>query len=471
MAKEWIYTSTPRGLEGKEGFGTVAATQGMSPQMFNSLEGFIAYKPESQPNAAPNPPSIFYYSYSDGRSRYGLFARVSACEQDYTRRTNKIAHVILVSDEEKARLSSGPSVLLRAPQLFRTEWKGEPQWLTERVLDYPAIATAPANAWKQATGDAGWAAWLAERYLADPAKPCFILFDPHRHQNIHELVAETLMLLPVNKRWEVTWNTCLTEPLPPRTSCNWRFCVSDDATLRRIGYNPNNAYVLDLVKNLEPAGDSQLSQCARSGRDPYPAAPSYPATQGNGGLSYAVLKKKGEEEEEMPRSATINRDQLRLKNRGNNSSANNSAHSSQSSYAIGNDPSFTALMASSETRHKTLVYLMGGALFLQLIALVLMALIYMQSRDQQKQLNEMKEIKETQVTVSKSISKLDEQLKEQLKQLKGIKKEIDAISKNPVLNPPPPPNDESEMYNGNNLDETDSDKSKKRIEIKKLNTK
>ncbi|MBR6021114.1 MAG: hypothetical protein IK066_01695, partial [Kiritimatiellae bacterium] len=42
------------------------------------------------------------------------------------------------------------------------EWNGEAQYFSaERALNYPPAVSARAVAWEQATGDAGWAAWLA----------------------------------------------------------------------------------------------------------------------------------------------------------------------------------------------------------------------------------------------------------------------------------------------------------------------
>ena len=164
MAQELIYTSVPKGLDPRRtGFCTVAMTRGMSPYMVKQLEGLTAYTPvfmHYDVNSSYNPPSIFHYPISDGRKRYELIARVSDCGLDYTKRSNKIGHFILISSEERAKLSEGPSCLF-SDRLFRTEWKGEPQYFpAERILNSTAIAFKKAIAWERATGDAGWASWL-----------------------------------------------------------------------------------------------------------------------------------------------------------------------------------------------------------------------------------------------------------------------------------------------------------------------
>ena len=273
MAYELVYTSVPRGLEpGRTGFCTVAMTRGMAPQLVKMLENLVVYKPvfmHYDANRAFNPPSIFHYPISDGKRQYELLARVSACGLDYTKRSNKIGHFLLVSEAERTMMSAGPASLLGESNLFISEWKGEPQFFqSERTLPFSNPMSAKAHGWAQMTGDAGWAAWLAEQYLENPGKPCFVLFDPLRHTHLEQLVRESLMLLPPEKRWRVTWNTYLTA-LPPGISCNWRFCVNDPESLRNIGCVAG-ATILDLRQQLGSAGNGHLAQCARTGLEPYP---------------------------------------------------------------------------------------------------------------------------------------------------------------------------------------------------------
>ncbi|MBR6374442.1 MAG: hypothetical protein IKS20_14795, partial [Victivallales bacterium] len=289
MALELVYTSVPAGLlPGRTGFSTVAMTKGLSPLMVNMLEGMVAYTPVFEhydAKAAFNPPSFFHSRISAGRVGYDLLARVSACGLDYTKRSNKIGHFILLSDAEKA--PDGPGSILADPQLFITEWQGNPRYYpAPRALNVYASSNARANAWERVTGDAGWAAWLADSYMSRPNVPCFVLYDPLQHSNMLELVKEALLLLPKEKRWEVTWNTYLTS-LPAGAQCNWRFSVPKPEILNAIGCNAN-ANVLDLRRPLGGAGNGKLAECARNGSDPYPAKktitiPKVAATQANAG--------------------------------------------------------------------------------------------------------------------------------------------------------------------------------------------
>ncbi len=332
MALELIYTSVPRGLEpGRTGFCTVAMTRGMSPQMVKILEGLVAYTPVFEhydPNSAYNPASIFHYPVSDGRKRYELLARVCACGLDYTKRSNKIGHFILLSEAEKASAANGPTSLLADPQLFISEWHGEPQYFaTERPLNIQETAPAKAYAWEQAAGDAGWAAWLAESYMANPDKPCFVVFDPLQHTNLQALVAESLMLLPRKKRWSVTWNTYMTAISAGLPTCNWRFCTANPAVMSAIGC-VSGANILDLRQSLGSAGESPLRQCARMGSDPYPettartvstpAIPTVPTSSASseGSSLVAMMQKRLEEQKKAEELAELskNKPKLRLKN-------------------------------------------------------------------------------------------------------------------------------------------------------------
>ena len=328
MALELIYTSVPRGLEpGRTGFCTVAMTRGMSPQMVKILEGLVAYTPVFEhydPNSAYNPASIFHYPVSDGRNRFELLARVCSCGLDYTKRSNKIGHFILLSEAEKANAANGPTSLLADPQLFINEWHGEPQYFTtERPLNNQETASAKAYAWEQATGDAGWAAWLAESYMANPDKPCFVVFDPLQHTNLQALVAESLMLLPKRKRWSVTWNTYMTAISAGLLTCNWRFCTANPAVMSAIGC-VSGANILDLRQSLGSAGESPLRQCARMGSDLYPettermvSTPEVPTSSSSSeGPSLVAMMQKRLEEQKAEELAELssNKSKLRLKN-------------------------------------------------------------------------------------------------------------------------------------------------------------
>ena len=417
MAQELVYTSVPKGLDPRRtGFCTVAMTRGMSPYMVKQLEGLTAYTPvfmHYDVNSSYNPPSIFHYQISDGKKNYELLARVSDCGLDYTKRSNKIGHFILISSEERAKLSEGPSCLF-SDRLFMTEWNGEPQYFpAERTLNCANIASTKAVAWEKATGDAGWASWLAESYLAEPDKPCFVIFDPLRHLNLQALVSESLMLLPQNRRWDVTWNTYLSA-LSAGLSCNWRFCIGNPDLLRSIGCQ-NNAKVLDLRQRLGMAGNTALSQSARTGANPYSNVKQSAATiaasagfaqseQNDEGKSLNEMIRKRQQEEEAARKAeeasrqvtplhpSSARNQFRLKTTNNLSSNEDGADIPMPS------------IRNNDAKWKRLFFMMSGFSLFQFVVIIILLLIYILPKSQQHSMKNAEEVNQ-QTKPSQSVSK------------------------------------------------------------------
>ena len=417
MAQELVYTSVPKGLDPRRtGFCTVAMTHGMSPYMVKQLEGLTAYTPvfmHYDVNSSYNPPSIFHYQISDGKKNYELLARVSDCGLDYTKRSNKIGHFILISSEERAKLSEGPSCLF-SDRLFMTEWNGEPQYFpAERTLNCANIASTKAVAWEKATGDAGWASWLAESYLAEPDKPCFVIFDPLRHLNLQALVSESLMLLPQNRRWDVTWNTYLSA-LSAGLSCNWRFCIGNPDLLRSIGCQ-NNAKVLDLRQRLGMAGNTALSQSARTGANPYSNVKQSAATiaasagfaqseQNDEGKSLNEMIRKRQQEEEAARKAeeasrqvtplhpSSARNQFRLKTTNNLSSNEDGADIPMPS------------IRNNDAKWKRLFFMMSGFSLFQFVVIIILLLIYILPKSQQHSMKNAEEVNQ-QTKPSQSVSK------------------------------------------------------------------
>lgn len=317
MALELVYTSVPMGLlPGRTGFSTVAMTKGMNPLLVNTLEGMVAYTPlfeHYDAKAAFNPPSFFHSRISSGRENYDVLGRVSACGLDYTKRSNKIGHFILFPESEKSPV--GPSGVLSDSQLFITEWEGAPRYYpAPRVVNFQAPASFRASAWESVTGDAGWGAWLAESYMSRKDVPCFVFYDPLRQSDMLSLVRESLLFLPKEMRWEVTWNTYLTS-LPAGAKCNWRFCVPTPEILGAIGCGPN-ANVLDLRQPLGTAGRGPLADCARNGMDPYPERKSFSVpnpppqsadlkSRSNDGMSLGALLHQSQADAAAARSASI----------------------------------------------------------------------------------------------------------------------------------------------------------------------
>jgi len=91
---------------------------------------------------------------------------------------NKIAHHIVLDQSELQ--PAGPAQLLTTPQVMRDSWTEEPT-----VIDSKPIRSAKSSpnnictAWKEMTGDAGWAGrdW-PNRFFQSPERLVILIFAP-----------------------------------------------------------------------------------------------------------------------------------------------------------------------------------------------------------------------------------------------------------------------------------------------------
>lgn len=222
MTQELVYTSALQGLKpGSRGFCTVIATRGMGGPLAALLESLSAYRPIYPPNdprATENPVSFAHFRVSAAGKSYSVLSRVADYGLDYSQRSNKIAHHVVIDPSE--RLESGPAWLLAQPAFMDARWDGQPRLLASgRQLPRGTERIAPCAAWAKLTGDAGWAGVLAENWLTGGT--CYLIFDPGT--DVLPLIREAVALLPPEKRWEATFSTYFTG-VPSGVACGCR-CV------------------------------------------------------------------------------------------------------------------------------------------------------------------------------------------------------------------------------------------------------
>ncbi len=271
MAFELVYTSVPRGVRpGSSGFCIVAYTNGLAGNLILQLESLSAYKPyfpHYDENAYRNPVAYSHYILKSSGETLHILSRTCFCGLDYTKRSNKLAHHIVARHNEIPGIISGPAQVFKQPGLYFSEWTGEPQlFQQQKLLEDSNTPLRTAACWEKYSGDAGWAGELAQSFLDSPDRPAFVIYDPLVHENILDLVEEALLLLPVEKRWEVSFNTYFTT-LPAGMKCAWRFCVPDSDALRESRRIPG-ALVIDLTKPVCKASDGVLQEVARTGIAP-----------------------------------------------------------------------------------------------------------------------------------------------------------------------------------------------------------
>jgi hypothetical protein len=269
MALELIYTSAERGLRpGTRGYCTVAYTRGMPPQTIQLLEGLSAYKalfPLHHVRESDNPVSISHYRPTMAGRNSSILSRVAPAQAEHTQRSNKIAHHIVLREGECP--AAGPAWVAAQPGFFRETWNEAPH----AILEPKPVPVGESNAthaaqWEAVTGDAGWAGVLAWHFLSQNSIPAYLLFEPG--MDVLPLIIEGLNLVPVRRRWEVTFNTYFTS-LPAGATCIWRCCVPDTESVREVRRNPR-ALVVDLTAALPEPKINELVTCAREGT-PLPA--------------------------------------------------------------------------------------------------------------------------------------------------------------------------------------------------------
>ena len=282
MSWELVYTSSPRGLRpNTSGFCTVAVTAGMSRPITQAIERLSAYEFHfglSDPRANENPTNYLHMLLPMGGRAMHLLSRIAYAGADYSGRTNKIAHHILLSPKELS--PAGPADMIREladAGRFYTTWKGEPRELPPRPLTdgagpAPAHAGPPA-AWRGVTGDAGWAGMLVKGFRENARVPSYLLFEPGL--DVLQLYQESLALLPPEARWEVGFSTYYYANLIQADSkVHWRAIVSGSTLARTEVAKYPNAVVLDLTRPLGSPPDNLFVITAREGRAIESAAPA-----------------------------------------------------------------------------------------------------------------------------------------------------------------------------------------------------
>lgn len=209
MSSELIVTSAIRGLQaGRSGFTTVLRTRGIHPDLAARLEAASGYR-HLYPQGDPRNPVIF--SYTQRQSAIGdvwVISRIADAGNDYTGRSNKIAHHIALQETDVARLAaSNPAAVIMAldtERVLAAHWSGEPrEAAVPPRIPAPPVEAGVCQRWAVASGDAGWAGYLAERALNQEST--WIVAPPT--VDLLELFSEALSLVPPAQRWRVPFTT------------------------------------------------------------------------------------------------------------------------------------------------------------------------------------------------------------------------------------------------------------------------
>ena len=266
--QELLYTSVPRGLKpGSRGFCTVLSTQGMVAPLAAALEGLSGYRPVfplGHERVAENPIVYSHLKLQVAGKSWHVLSRIADYGLDYSQRTNKLAHHLVLDKSELP--AAGPASLLRVAGIMRESWEGDPKIVPPKPISrQPSAPSGVCQAWKEMTGDAGWAGVLAESFLKDPNRPVILLFEPG--QDLRPLMDESLSLLPPERRWDVTFSTYFTGSSQGIT-CLWRgIAVGSKEASESLRFV--NALRIDLTSaDFSRAEGGELVDAARKGVRP-----------------------------------------------------------------------------------------------------------------------------------------------------------------------------------------------------------
>jgi hypothetical protein len=264
MTQELFYTSAPRGLRpGSRGFCTVMSTSGMAKNLADRLEALSGYRhvfPPNDLNASLNPVVFSHLRINVGGVAYHVLSRIGAAGLDYTQRSNKFAHHVVL--DRKELVPGGPAAVLANAGFMESTWQGEPRVVAAGRK--PSSAQAPTTicrTWKQLAGDAGWAGVLAESATGPSSRVAAVIFKPG--YDTLALVAEALALLPAPLRWQVTFSTYYTK-LPPEIDCQWRFVLAGSPEAKALERSPHTL-TIDLNGNLGEPPEGPWVEAARTG--------------------------------------------------------------------------------------------------------------------------------------------------------------------------------------------------------------
>ncbi len=264
MSQEILYTSAPQGLKpGSRGFCTVISTPGMSAGLTEKLESLSGYRQMfSGEHASLNPVNYSHLILNIAGRPYHVLSSIRDAGQDYTQRTNKLAHHVALEPQELR--AGGPACALASPGFCESAFDGRPRYLPTGRLPPPDLPRlTPCHAWKDAAGDAGWAGILAEA-ACQGGKPVTVIYAPGAE--MLPLVEEALRLVPEAQRWRVTFSTYFTK-LPIGVDCLWRFMPDGSPEAQSIRRTPH-VTVIDLTRPLPPLQPSDFVLAARTGTAP-----------------------------------------------------------------------------------------------------------------------------------------------------------------------------------------------------------
>lgn len=241
MAWQLIYTSAPRLLEaGRSGFGTVARHRQISPLLVSACERASQFA--RLPGLDAGRLVLAHRIVAAGGERFHVLSCIRDAGSDHTRRTNHLAHHLIVEEREIAHLRApAPSpaeILLAMPWL--SSWNQVPRWFDAAdKIDLAIFAQrGGGGAWARLTGHNAHA-----RLLVDLQNGRGAWLIAPSDTNVCALFSESLRLIP-ERAWHVRFTTSL-QPSDDAADFDW-IAIEAASPLRAQG-ETSGRLVLDLT--------------------------------------------------------------------------------------------------------------------------------------------------------------------------------------------------------------------------------
>jgi len=424
MSQELIYTSAPKGLQlGSSGFSTVMRTKGLSTAIAPRLEELSGYRELYSPNdprAASNPVAFSHVHIAVGASKQSVLSRVCYAGLDYSHRTNKFAHHVVLEAGET--VPAGPAWLLAQTGFMRTTWDGNPTIIPVGIaVPNSAETQAGCGTWAALTGDAGWAGVLAETAGTHSEKPVFLVVDPQ--MDALQLLREAIALLPPAKRWQATFSTYYTS-LPSGVDCRWR-CILSNSPEAAAAKRLPGAKIIDLTSPLGKAqGGPLVAAAIRGGQPDIPPTPL--AAKGVASpLKGAMPGKLKEEPKELPPAAPLT---------PKSTADSSDADAAKQSDSLGEDENETHELPPPPPRSMRKLYAILGVFLSMVIAVGCSYFMYDTMR-QQRETQQREDAEQAERERQTLLSKVEESRKRlELFKTKRVaaEKEFEPLSKPPA---------------------------------------
>jgi hypothetical protein len=240
MAWQLIYTSAPRLLEaGRSGFGTVARHRQISPLVVSACERASQFA--RLPGLDADRSVLAHRIVAAGGENFHVLSSIRDAGADHTRRTNHLAHHLIIEEREIAHLRApAPSpadILLAMPWI--SAWHQAPRWFDAAdKVDLAGFAQrAGEGAWARLTGQGAHARLLVE---IQNGRGAWLVVPP---TNVCALFSESLRLIP-ERAWRVRFTTSL-QPSDETADFDW-IAIEAGSPLRSQGAT-SGRLVLDLT--------------------------------------------------------------------------------------------------------------------------------------------------------------------------------------------------------------------------------